>query len=106
MAEPKLAGWLYSNSCKITPNLVSAVLRLRSTDERVQIDWLWSLSGVHSIMMVNSAYPGEVGGLPFYSIYHHEVVLYTPAEWAALLHRVGRVLSVSPVVGIGTPPPL
>jgi hypothetical protein len=23
-----------------------------------------------------------------------------------LLHRVGRVLSVSPVVGIGTPPPL
>jgi len=56
--------------------------------------------------MVNSAYPGEVGGLPFYSIYHHEVVLYTPAEWAALLHRVGRVLSVSLVVGIGTPPPL
>ncbi len=24
----------------------------------------------------------------------------------ALTHRVGRVLSVSPVVGIGTPPPL
>jgi len=23
-----------------------------------------------------------------------------------LVHRVGRVLSVSPVVGIGTPPPL
>jgi hypothetical protein len=29
-----------------------------TTDERVQIDWQWPLSGVHSIVMVNSAQPG------------------------------------------------
>ncbi len=65
--------WLYSNFCKITPNLVLA--EVRGTDERVQIDWLWPLSGVHSIMMVNSAHPGVGGGArppPF-----HSVVLYS-----------------------------
>jgi hypothetical protein len=36
---------------------------LRTTDERVKIDWQWPLSGVHSIMMVNSAKPGEGGGV-------------------------------------------
>jgi hypothetical protein len=30
-------------------------------DERVQIDWQWPLSGVYSIMMVNSAQAGEGG---------------------------------------------
>ncbi len=41
------------------------------TDERLQIDWQWPLSGVHSIMMVNSAQPGEGGKCaptPFRSI--------------------------------------
>jgi hypothetical protein len=28
------------------------------TDERVQINWQWTLSGVHSIMMANSAHEG------------------------------------------------
>ncbi len=46
-----------------------------TTDESVQIDWQLPLSGVHSIMMVSSAQPGERGGCkpsPFHSIYHHE----------------------------------
>jgi hypothetical protein len=33
----------------------------RTTDERVQIDWQRPLSGVHFIIMVNSAQPGECG---------------------------------------------
>ncbi len=40
-----------------SPPIVSA------TDERVQIDWQWPLSGIHSIMMVNSAQRGEGGGM-------------------------------------------
>jgi hypothetical protein len=34
-----------------------------TTYERVQIDWHWPLSGVHTIVMVNSAQP-VVGGGP------------------------------------------
>jgi hypothetical protein len=62
-----------------------------TTDERALIGWQCPLSGVHSIMMVNSAQPGEYGGctpFPFQSIYHHvqscggrsslEGRLYTP----------------------------
>jgi hypothetical protein len=49
---------------------------LNTTDERVQIDRQWPLSGVHSIMMVKSAQPGEGGGgctrSPFRFIYHHK----------------------------------
>ncbi len=33
-----------------------------TTEERVQLDWQWPLSGVHSIMMVYSTEPGEGGG--------------------------------------------
>ncbi len=48
-----------------------------TTDERAQIVWQWPLSGVHSIVMVNSAQPVEGGawGLggwlltPFHSIF-------------------------------------
>ncbi len=39
------------------------------------LDWQWPLSGVHSIMTVNSAQPGGGGGCtssPLHSIYHHE----------------------------------
>ncbi len=51
------------------------------TDERVQIDWHWPLPGAHSIMMVNSAQSGEVGGAPpplsLYLLYlTSKVVLY------------------------------
>jgi hypothetical protein len=31
-------------------------------DERVQIEWRWPLSGIHSLIMVNSAQPGEGKG--------------------------------------------
>ncbi len=31
-------------------------------NHRVHIDWQWLLSGVHPIMMVKSAQPGEGGG--------------------------------------------
>ncbi len=40
-----------------------------------KIDWQWPLSGVHTIMMVNSAQPDEGGGCtpsPFHFIYNHE----------------------------------
>jgi hypothetical protein len=53
--------------------------------QRVKLCWQWPLSGVHSIMMVNSAQPGEGGGCtpsPFRSIYHHALgeraYRYTP----------------------------
>jgi hypothetical protein len=55
------------------------------TDHRVLTKWQWPLSGVHSIMMVESSRPGDDGGArphPFYSIYHHQVVVYAPAEMA------------------------
>ncbi len=39
-------------------------------DHRVHTEWHWHLSGIHSIMMVNSAQPGK-GGLPL-SHYHHK----------------------------------
>jgi hypothetical protein len=49
---------------------------LAAKDERVQIDWQLPLSGAYSIMMVNSAQPGEddrgARPPPFHSIYHHE----------------------------------
>ncbi len=56
------------------------------TDQRVQIDWQWSLSSVHSIMMGNSAQPGEGGRRgahppPFTS----KVVMNTPSERADTL---------------------
>ncbi len=60
-------------------------VREATTDERVQIDWQRPLSGLHSIVMVHSAQPGEGGGCTtflFYSIYHHEqniVAVYAPA---------------------------
>ncbi len=42
---------------------------------RVYTEWQWPFSGLHSIMMVNSAQPGGGGGGytsgPFHSIYHH-----------------------------------
>ncbi len=44
-----------------------------ATDERVQIDWQCPLSGVHSIMMVNSAQPTQPNPTSFHSIYHHVV---------------------------------
>ncbi len=40
--------------------------------EIIQIDWLWPLSGVHSIVMVNSDQPregGECTSTPFHSVY-------------------------------------
>jgi hypothetical protein len=54
------------------------------SDEGEQIEWQWPLSGVHSIMMVNSAKPGEGGGCtpipPFtLSTIKSEVVMYAPA---------------------------
>ncbi len=33
----------------------------KTTEERIQINWQWPLSGVQSIMMINSAQPGEGG---------------------------------------------
>jgi len=89
------AKWLFACICLLTLNVVTelmwgcwiGIIRLHSgspmfmtessTDERVQIDWQWPLSCVHSIMMVNSAHTGEGegGGCTLsllHSIYHHE----------------------------------
>ncbi len=56
------------------------------SDEGEQIEWQWPLSGVHTIMMVNSAQPGEGGGArppPFtLSTITSKVVLNAPAERA------------------------
>ncbi len=54
-------------------------------DHRVHKEWHWHLSGVHSIMMVNSAQPGK-GGVP--SPFHTTItskVVYAPAEKADTL---------------------
>ncbi len=54
---------------------------------RVHTEWQWPLSGVHYIMMVKSAQPGEVGGVhgctpsPFRSIYHHEQSFGVRSSW-------------------------
>ncbi len=61
------------------------------TVERHKLDWQWPHSGVHSIIMVNSAQPGEGGEctpFPFYSIYStitNKVVMYALAERAGAL---------------------
>ncbi len=62
-------------------NLFSLVCRLSEVDFSL-------VSGVHSIMMVKAAQPGEGGECPpspFHSIYHHKQtcgVRYAPAERA------------------------
>ncbi len=53
----------------------------------VQIDWQCPLSGVHSIMMINSDQPGEGGGAPRPTSFTQssltgKVVVYAPAERA------------------------
>jgi hypothetical protein len=60
-------------------------------NHRVHTEWQWPLSGVHSIMMVKPAQPGEVGGCsptPFHSIYHHErsCIVCAPAESRCTVH--------------------
>jgi hypothetical protein len=72
-----------SHSVLLTPQ---STLLFTSTDEGVQIDWQWPLTGVHSIMMVNSSQPGESGGCipsPFtLSTILSEAVVYAPTERA------------------------
>ncbi len=46
-----------------------------SQESMVQIDWQWPLFDVHSIMMVNSAQPGEGGGVHFLAL-----SLYLPSR--------------------------
>jgi hypothetical protein len=56
--------------------------------KNIQIDWQWPLSGVHSIMLVNSALAGEGGGvddLPLLSTITSKVVVYAQAERADTL---------------------
>jgi hypothetical protein len=61
-----LFGWctLMTDGCVQTAarNSLILLLQVRTTDERVQTDWQWPLSRLHSIMMVNAAQPGEGGG--------------------------------------------
>ncbi len=73
--------------------------RVYDKEERVQIDWQWPLSGLHSIMIVNSARSGEGGGCmpcppPFTlsTITSKVVVVCAPAERADTL-----LLAVSPL---------
>jgi hypothetical protein len=44
--------------------------------QRVHTEWQWTLSGVHTLMIVKSVQLGEGGGgctpSPFHSIYRHE----------------------------------
>ncbi len=47
--------------CPIIRRPKPLLVNVTFTDERVQIDWQWPLSGVYSIMMVNSAQPDEGG---------------------------------------------
>jgi hypothetical protein len=53
------------------------------TEERV-VDWQWPLYGVHSITVVNSAQPGEGGGVrpPRFTLstITSKVVAYAPPE--------------------------
>jgi hypothetical protein len=52
-------------------------------------EWLWPLSGAHSIMMVKSAQPGEGGSVRPHlftlSIITSNVLVYAPAERADTL---------------------
>ncbi len=58
--------------------------KVRAPPQRIHTEWQRPLSGVHSVMMVKSAQPGEGGECtpsPCHSIYHHEqFVVYPPAE--------------------------
>jgi hypothetical protein len=60
-----------AGTCTGTQTLLSTVELTTEYKE-----WQWLLSGVHSIMMVKSAQPGDGFGCtpsPFHSIYHHEL---------------------------------
>ncbi len=57
--------------CLIFIYLVLRTSTTSTNDEGVQIEWQWPLSGVHSIIMVILAQPGEGGGCTLH-IYHHE----------------------------------
>ncbi len=52
---------------------------------RVQTEWQWPLSDVHSIIMEKSAQPSEGGGVyappPFHCIYHHKQSCGVRSSW-------------------------
>jgi hypothetical protein len=55
--------WLLSPKSFYYLNVHTVYCRMHcTTEERVQLDWQWPLSSLHSIMMVNSAQPAEGGG--------------------------------------------
>ncbi len=60
-------------------------LKVCTTDKRVQIEWQWPLSGIHYIMMVNSAQHGENGGYTPSPFHSSKVVVYAAAERADTL---------------------
>jgi hypothetical protein len=62
---------MHRNEENLTEN--HAIPMVSDTDRRVQIDWQWPLSGVHTIMMVNSAKLCEGGG-----VHAHPLLLYLP----------------------------
>jgi hypothetical protein len=72
------------SSSELRINALLLLLQMRTTDERVQRDWQWPLSGVHFIMMVNSALPGEDGGGGLHAL---PLSLYLPSRaklWCTL----------------------
>ncbi len=72
----------------------AAVQTVYTTDERVQIDWQWPLSGVHS--MEKSAQPGEGGGCtpsPF-SIF---TITSKDEMWCNIRSSLEGTLPISPL---------
>jgi hypothetical protein len=68
-------------------------MNVSHTDERVQTDWRWPLSGIHSLMMVNSAQPGENKGC---TLGCSEFVLFLTPKGTSILKLAQKFFQLHP----------